>query len=132
MHLKRLHSGTAGLVHEPTSRVDGETVAADESEAERQQSHRSGSARSPNGQDERPGFLREKCRWAVRAQIRVPCIEPVTPEEAASTPRDGIESEEGLVWFSWMTAGIGYPAGFVTTVLEMYGFGYFHHPMWRR
>ncbi|CAI0397999.1 unnamed protein product [Linum tenue] len=57
-------------------------------------------------------------------QIRVPCIEPVTPEEAASTPGDGIESEEGLVWFSWMTAGIGYPAGFVTTVL---GIGHTWH-----
>ncbi|CAI0555881.1 unnamed protein product [Linum tenue] len=65
-------------------------------------------------------------------QICVPCIEPMTPEEAASTPGDGIESEEGLVWFSWMTAGIGYPTRFVTTVLGMYGFGYFHRPMWRR
>ncbi|CAN0841245.1 Receptor-like protein 46 [Linum grandiflorum] len=35
------------------------------------------------------------------------------------------ENEDGL-WFSWMTAGIGYPAGFATTVFGMYGFGYFH------
>ncbi|CAI0430795.1 unnamed protein product [Linum tenue] len=59
-------------------------------------------------------------------QILKPCNDvAITPTREAA-PRGGPERDEGL-WLSWMTASIGFPAGFVTTVLGMYGFGYFHH-----
>ncbi|CAI0384812.1 unnamed protein product [Linum tenue] len=82
-----------------------------------------------------PGSYANNSAGLCGAQIRVPCdggglngSPPATEEEEGS--------ERETEWFSWMTAGIGFPAGFVTTVVGMYGLGYFHAGLlwarWRR
>ncbi|KAF2323850.1 hypothetical protein GH714_000824 [Hevea brasiliensis] len=53
-------------------------------------------------------------------QIKVPC-DPEAPPKAK--PAEKSESKEA--WFSWEMAAIGFPSGFLSTVISLYVIGYF-------
>jgi Leucine-rich repeat (LRR) protein len=55
---------------------------------------------------------------SCRMQIRVPCLEDLSPVEPTK-----IESKE--TWFSWEGVVIGYTVGFFVTVGSIYLIGYF-------